>query len=85
MSHKTIVICDECGIEKKECNNWWWLMVYNDRINIGHFETSSIYDEHCCGESCALKAVQRWLATGSLSKNQDAKPIAQWDATGEKP
>ena len=61
----TITKCDNCGIEKKESNNWYTIVV-NDNIisltnnsltNKNHWdrELGKVLDT--CGEECATKLI----------------------------
>lgn len=54
----TTTKCDNCGIEKKESNNWYCIIINNYAVGIikqiGKFE-GEIKD--ACGEECATKLI----------------------------
>ena len=62
--------CDYCLNQKGETNHWWLrpqeserftLMVWNDAL------AAAEGFEHICSESCAAKALSRWMTRKSAS------------------
>ncbi len=72
------VKCDGCGHNRQEDSNHWrsfTLFVPSGRCGessiarltiIDHLDDG--YETHSCGETCTLKLVSRWLATGKLDE-----------------
>jgi hypothetical protein len=63
--------CDECGKQKQESNHWWILsQVARAQLGpcfsllpmnlIGRVESG--ISEHLCSESCAIKALSKWMS-----------------------
>lgn len=79
-------ICDECSAPKGEANKWLKVGVLfmggpgglrscnrfcaseSDDFPSGAKEEGDV-----CGRSCAMKAFQRWMETGSIYKEQTVK------------
>lgn len=67
-------ICDECGTQKKESNHWWVLTLRGRSYNGSEFVNAFVllpWEEpdamgvraHLCSESCATKALSKWMAS----------------------
>lgn len=70
------VICDVCGVEKRDTNHWYTLHLqsyttahFTTRLVLTQFnpvEQTTGSQKHACGQACVHKLVDRWLQTGSL-------------------
>ena len=74
-------ICDECGTQKKESNHWWLLTIFEcetgDKFEIGPWNEDDVQDgvKHLCSESCATKALSKWMASFQSANEQLAQPV----------
>ena len=74
MSTKTVTICDNCGMEKKETNHWWRMAVsgFTLRVQPQSCNDSSLHvveeNAEACGSKCAAELFERFLAKGSLRR-----------------
>lgn len=60
------VKCDGCGKSRDEdTNHWRSLSAARSSLSINE-GIGTGYPFHVCGETCALKLLSRWLATGKL-------------------
>ena len=62
------VKCNGCGKSRADDSNHWRSMgssVTNFEMRVGVVEN---WPYHSCGDSCTLKLVSRWLATGKLEE-----------------
>ena len=72
MARKDVFVCDECGKVKDSVNHWWRLdgpredepgLIIEPWPNHpidGRFD--------CCGQSCVIAAVNRFMSSGKLEK-----------------
>lgn len=72
-------ICDICGNTKMASNHWWMItlgdvLCFDEGQPARHF-TLVPWDEgesrnpkvyHICGKGCAMKALERFMSTGTL-------------------
>ena len=66
--------CDYCNTDKGETNHWWMRRreVYLfrlspwDEVNAAQDEIGEY--EHICSESCAAKALSKWMAIQAAPK-----------------
>lgn len=76
MSVKTIILCDECGAERKEVNHWFSAITVSGKrwafIPLGDVTPDISIRHDLCGQKCATDAFQRLLVTGSVQKNKEA-------------
>ena|SRR5580698_1609091 len=71
--------CDICGKKKGEANHWWMVMLgetphYEEGQpglrfillpwNAADSRNASMY--HLCGQGCAMKAMERYMTTGTI-------------------
>jgi hypothetical protein len=83
MGFKETIHCEECDAQKKGANHWFTAGVHPHLgITLNRFEASQKDKELLrvlflyCGQSCLNTAVQRWMDTGHLEK-QDAEVSAE--------
>ncbi|MHB8304320.1 MAG: hypothetical protein ACYDC6_16145 [Acidobacteriaceae bacterium] len=73
--------CDICGKVKQESNHWWMVtlgnvLCFEEGQPALHFtlvpwsqaESRNRNVHHICGESCATKALERFMSSGTLAK-----------------
>ena len=57
--------CDYCGKLKEASNHWWLRLINGDLFSLLRWQDtladSGDY-EHICSESCASKALSKWMA-----------------------
>lgn len=62
--------CDYCPALKKETNHWWMLDVIPRNFTLGTWDeeladqrtvSGTPRFEHVCSESCAVKALNKWM------------------------
>ena len=73
MSRATTIRCDVCQIAKKETNHWWVAALRNDRVLTIRPMTAkgnASVSLDLCGQACAHKLLDRWMATGKLEKSE---------------
>lgn len=78
--------CNVCGKVKEESNHWWLLYIGTrtvftlDRWDDLKAERTDV--ENICSESCASKALSKWMAT-QASKSKEGYPgqDAAWGQT----
>lgn len=71
--------CDICGKKKGQANHWWMVMLgdvpfYEEGQPAMRFtllpwnqaESRNRDMYHLCGEGCAMKAMERFMTTGSI-------------------
>jgi hypothetical protein len=82
-------VCDECGTQKKESNHWWLVVPlsmlsatvrdYDARVFIIAVWSPALAESqgvaHLCSESCATKALSKWMA--SLQSPRSDDPICR--------
>jgi hypothetical protein len=71
--------CDICGKRKGEANHWWMALLGEVPCwdegqpaarftlfpwNMGESRNRDMY--HLCGQGCAMKAMERFMTTGSI-------------------
>lgn len=61
---KQVTMCDACGAEKGETNNWL-LMFEESNPTAIKFEPFHIsgFGKHICGHECAHKMLAQWMET----------------------
>lgn len=78
--NKTVTICDECGVEKKETNHWYLVLDdFGKDKNLSLLGcpgiaivpwndglAKSLGLKHICGQNCATAIFSRWLSYGQL-------------------
>lgn len=75
MGYKETIHCEECEAIKKDANHWFTAGVHPTLgITLNTFEVS-LQDKELlrvlflyCGQRCLNQAVQRWMDTGHLEK-----------------
>jgi hypothetical protein len=74
---KIVAICDVCGAQKKETNHWWRVSLRDGAFVFEKAERVSDLAgaTDVCGESCAVKLLQRFMQTGQIHF-VDVKPAA---------
>ena len=73
--------CDICGKPKLEANHWWMVtlgdvLCFEDGQPSRHFsivpwnsaESRNPKMRHICGEGCAMKALERFMSSGTLEQ-----------------
>lgn len=79
-------ICDECGTQKKESNHWW-MLARGRSYHTKEFRTAYVLlpwedpdgadvTAHLCSESCATKALSKWMASLQRANAQFKKPCS---------
>ncbi|MGH9616293.1 MAG: hypothetical protein ACRD28_06080 [Acidobacteriaceae bacterium] len=71
--------CNICGVVKLESNHWWMITLgnvfcFNQGQLSQQFTLAPWNDEesrnpdlyHVCGEGCAMKALERFMSSGTL-------------------
>ncbi|MHB1022429.1 MAG: hypothetical protein ACYC46_04060 [Acidobacteriaceae bacterium] len=71
--------CDICGKPKREANHWWMVMLGEvpcfdqgqpaRRFTLLPWNTTEAANpniHHLCGESCAMKAMERFMSSGEI-------------------
>lgn len=73
MSTRTIINCDECGIERTAENHWFSVVKNHEQPQFVPYEEFNmalhairVFD--LCGRECAQKVLERWLDIGSVLK-----------------
>ena len=70
--------CDYCSNLKGETNHWWLRLPDPEKFMLERWD-ATLADvpgyEHICSESCAAKALSRWMTHPSL--NVTAHAVAQ--------
>lgn len=74
-------ICDICGTTKQSTNHWWLVtlgdvLCFDEGQPARHFslvpwDTGASRNQgvfHICGEGCAIKALERFMSSGSLTQ-----------------
>lgn len=56
---REIIVCDQCGIEKKDTNHWFMVDVASDAFSIYTWTENLLY-KHYCGEKCVSIAFSAW-------------------------
>jgi len=57
--------CDHCSNLKGESNHWWLRAPDSDKFTLQCWDEAQAAEpgyEHICSESCAAKALSRWMA-----------------------
>ncbi len=75
--------CDICGKKKGEANHWWMAMLGDvpcfDEGQPGFrftllpwngAESSNPQMYHLCGQGCSMKAMERFMTTGSIEHDE---------------
>ena len=60
------ITCDVCGVERKAVNHWYLVRANGSGFHLPTQRKTG--DKDVCGQSCAHKMLDRWLATRSLDK-----------------
>lgn len=66
MAAKKVYECDQCKAQKKDTNHWLLAFVNNKQEikfmpwNNDFFDSHDV--KHLCGEQCATKELNQWLA-----------------------
>lgn len=62
---KETAICDVCGAEKKEVNNWYVITATSDRLIVDTWGKASSDEKsvgkHVCGQACAHKLLNEFF------------------------
>lgn len=79
MSWDEAFTCDICGKPKKVANHWWMVTLgdvpcFDEGQPAQHFtllpwnsaEARNEGISHLCGENCAMKAMERFMTSGTL-------------------
>lgn len=67
MATVEIIQCDECGAVKKEVNHWFKAFAASTNASLMFFQwLQNSPGIDLCGQECATKVLQRWMATGKL-------------------
>ena len=85
MSLQSAFNCDFCGKDRRADANHWWILWTDptDALVIARWELvidtnkPDPGDRHACGRACTLRAVERFMATGSMAEPPEvpeAKP-----------
>ena len=71
MTLKNIVVCSECGVERREANHWFLYTRTDEGLEFhkwewaGRDERENLLDEtqfgHLCGQQCAHKLLDQFL------------------------
>ena len=77
MGYRETIHCEECDAIKKDANHWFTAGVdLKSGISLNTFERSQQDQELLrmlylyCGRSCLNQAIQRWMETGHLEKQE---------------
>lgn len=65
--------CDYCQRIKEQTNHWWmrsaalakFVLETWDDATAGHEQAGGLQFEHICSESCAMKALAKWMGEQS--------------------
>lgn len=72
MAMKQSFVCDICGAERKDANHWFVARETDGMLMFLHWDEAAICranTAHLCGQSCAHKALDRFLAQEINNKN----------------
>ena len=64
--------CDYCLNQKGETNHWWLRPQDSERFTLLAWDEVQAADEgfeHICSESCAAKALSKWMARRQFNKS----------------
>jgi hypothetical protein len=79
-----IYTCDECGKQKQESNHWWILAQAAPApfppcfslLPMNPIETAELgISEHLCSESCAIKALSKWMSKVQEKPQRAETPV----------
>lgn len=61
------VKCDGCGKDRvDDSNHWKSFNLFGGTVHIEEGIETESHEVHACGETCAMKLISRWFATGKL-------------------
>lgn len=63
------IVCDVCERHKGAVNHWFKVSVIQDTFDCFRVESEEMHEcvgKDVCGQECATKLFQRFLATGKL-------------------
>ena len=72
--------CDHCSNLKGESNHWWLRVREQDKFTLQSWDdvkADAPGYEHICSESCATKALSRWMT------RPDTQPVVQVQAPSD--
>jgi hypothetical protein len=71
--------CDYCQTVKGETNHWWMRPVETEQFTLLRWDNTLANTEgyeHICSESCAAKALSKWMTHGSPQIASRPAPVS---------
>lgn len=75
MSERTLIFCDECGVERGTENHWFSAWSSQPGVRFEPYRSGAVKDIDLCGRECAQKVLERWLDTGSILKPETGERV----------